>query len=83
MDFLDIQYELFVQDLHSYMNSLQKILDLKPSVIYPGHGPIIEVRLDCGHDHGGGWPETDSPQSSGEINKYKKTQCGSIKVRRC
>ena len=45
-DFLDIQYERSDQDLRSYMNSLQKILDLNPSVIYPGHGPIIEVSLE-------------------------------------
>ena len=44
--FLGMQYEPSVQDLHSYMNSLQKILDLNPSVIYPGHGPIIEVSLE-------------------------------------
>lgn len=31
------------EDLYTYMKSLQKILDLKPSVIYPGHGNIIEV----------------------------------------
>ncbi|XP_035738349.1 beta-lactamase-like protein 2 homolog isoform X1 [Vespa mandarinia] len=30
------------EDLHDYMISLQKILDIKPSVIYPGHGPIIK-----------------------------------------
>lgn len=29
------------EDLHSYMGSLEKILSLKPSVIYPGHGPVI------------------------------------------
>jgi len=30
------------------MISLQKILDLSPSQIYPGHGPIIQVQT-------GGW----------------------------
>jgi len=30
------------EDLHSYMLSLQRILDLAPSQIYPGHGPVIE-----------------------------------------
>ncbi|XP_064465598.1 endoribonuclease LACTB2-like [Ornithodoros turicata] len=29
------------EDLHSYMASLDKILRLKPSIIYPGHGPVI------------------------------------------
>lgn len=33
------------EDLFTYMMSLQKILDLKPSVIYPGHGNIIEVNF--------------------------------------
>lgn len=31
------------EDLYDYMQSLEKILKLKPSVIYPGHGNIIEV----------------------------------------
>lgn len=29
------------EDLHDYMNSLRRILSLKPSVIYPGHGPLV------------------------------------------
>ncbi|GAB0090228.1 Beta-lactamase-like protein 2 homolog [Sergentomyia squamirostris] len=29
-------------DLYDYMKSLQKILDIAPSVIYPAHGSIIE-----------------------------------------
>ena len=29
------------QDLHTYMASLQKILDLKPSIIYPAHGAVV------------------------------------------
>ncbi|KAJ8867742.1 hypothetical protein PR048_031545 [Dryococelus australis] len=29
------------EDLHDYMLSLNKILKLKPSCIYPGHGPVI------------------------------------------
>ena len=32
------------EDLFQYMQSLEKILSLKPSVIYPGHGPVIRVR---------------------------------------
>uniref|UniRef100_A0A2A4JQ11 Beta-lactamase-like protein 2 homolog n=1 Tax=Heliothis virescens TaxID=7102 RepID=A0A2A4JQ11_HELVI len=31
------------EDLYTYMQSLNKILELNPSVIYPGHGNIIEV----------------------------------------
>ncbi|XP_047544525.1 beta-lactamase-like protein 2 homolog [Vanessa atalanta] len=30
------------EDLYTYMKSLSKILELKPNVIYPGHGNIIE-----------------------------------------
>lgn len=31
------------EDLHSYILSLQKILSLNPSVVYPGHGPVVNV----------------------------------------
>jgi len=31
------------EDYVDYMQSLQKILELKPAVIYPGHGPVIRV----------------------------------------
>ncbi|KAG6444077.1 hypothetical protein O3G_MSEX003162 [Manduca sexta] len=30
------------EDLYTYMKSLNKILELKPSFIYPGHGNIVE-----------------------------------------
>ena len=33
------------EDLHDYMLSLEKILKLEPKVIYPGHGPVIRVKL--------------------------------------
>lgn len=29
------------EDFHSYMGSLSAILEIKPAVIYPGHGPVI------------------------------------------
>lgn len=29
------------EDLHDYMQSLDKILKLEPSKIFPGHGPVI------------------------------------------
>lgn len=31
------------EDLFDYMRSLERILAIKPAVIYPGHGNIIEV----------------------------------------
>ena len=33
------------EDLKEYMNSLEKLKGLNPSVIYPGHGPVVK---DCG-----------------------------------
>lgn len=33
------------EDLYTYMKSLQRILDLAPGVIYPGHGNIVEVKF--------------------------------------
>ncbi|KAI8427513.1 hypothetical protein MSG28_002039 [Choristoneura fumiferana] len=40
------------EDLFTYMQSLQKILDLKPGVIYPGHGNVVDEpkrKTDTGH----------------------------------
>jgi glyoxylase-like metal-dependent hydrolase (beta-lactamase superfamily II) len=28
--------------LHTYLNSLKILIDLKPNLIYPGHGKVIE-----------------------------------------
>ena len=29
------------EDLHDYMKSLEKILTLKPQVVYPAHGAVV------------------------------------------
>ncbi|KAK3087036.1 hypothetical protein FSP39_000731 [Pinctada imbricata] len=34
------------EDLHSYMGSLQKLKDLRPSIIYPAHGPVVTNPID-------------------------------------
>ncbi|KAG1676181.1 Endoribonuclease LACTB2 [Nymphon striatum] len=39
------------EDLHSYMKSLHKILDLKPDVIYPGHGPEVHEPMKKIHEY--------------------------------
>lgn len=43
--YITFSFQVF-EDLHSYMVSLQKILDLKPSVIYPGHGIVIKKPVE-------------------------------------
>lgn len=37
------------EDLYDYMQSLERILSLKPSVIYPGHGPVISDPMERIH----------------------------------
>jgi len=37
------------EDLYDYMQSLERILSLKPSVIYPGHGPVIRNPMERIH----------------------------------
>ncbi|KAJ8322170.1 hypothetical protein KUTeg_000641 [Tegillarca granosa] len=34
------------EDLHSYMSSLNKALEFKPSIIYPSHGPVVNDPIE-------------------------------------
>jgi len=34
------------EDFHSYMQSLERLQQLRPSIIYPGHGPVIKDGVD-------------------------------------
>ncbi|CAL1678779.1 unnamed protein product [Lasius platythorax] len=33
------------EDLHDYLLSLDKILEMRPKIIYPGHGPVLDDPL--------------------------------------
>lgn len=33
------------EDLYTYMKSLNRILELKPQAIYPGHGNVVKVNF--------------------------------------
>lgn len=33
------------EDLYEYMKSLGLMVDMKPTVIFPGHGPVVEVSI--------------------------------------
>ena len=34
------------EDLFTYMKSLDVILNLSPSVIHPGHGPVVKAAVE-------------------------------------
>ncbi|KOB73716.1 Beta-lactamase-like protein 2-like protein, partial [Operophtera brumata] len=37
------------EDLFTYMGSLQRILDLNPCLIYPGHGNVVDIQYYIAH----------------------------------
>ena len=34
------------EDFATYMQSLSRLRELRPTVLYPGHGPVVEEGLD-------------------------------------